>query len=756
MKKLILTFAISLFLQPLIFAQVIPEVVITDSTTLYEKLYLHIDRELYQPGDDVWFKSYLVSGVNHKPIPGFKNVYVQLISEKGEVVDSCLMLSAYGATNNDFHLPDTLPKGNYTIRCYTKYQQNFGEESMFHQKIAVAKTTDIPEFENHQKNTAIIAVSFLPEGGAFVLNAANNIAFKAIDENGRGIPVTGKIVDETGAEIVSYKSRYKGMGTFLLMPQEGKKYFAQIDGYPDFSYEFENPRFDGIALKYTSKEQEVQFTLSRNIKSNTAQNLILIVSQKGEELFREQIRMTGFQHPINIFKGFFPEGISKVTLLNEQENELAERLIYLQEPDEEAIKINLAKKIYQSRDSVIIEALYEGDSISTGISLAVVSENYFSQGGRSQSMKSYLLLDSELKGPLESPADYFFDSEEITSNEKLDLIMLVNGWRSYYWDDLQNYFGKPLPGWDNSGLTIKGQIKNLFGKNWVENGTVELGPFSRDFLILKDTTDEQGRFSFDRLYLPDSALIMLNAKNSKGRNKVEFINENPEVFDSRIRLAELNKTTGDIHFTNQFYEASYNRHLAEREFELEQGTILLKDVEVTAEKWKTPTIVAAAYGDPDRGYELSDTDRDYYNILKYLHIEVPGVYVFDDKVRLSMAKKSPKIFVDGIKEDLEILRFMSMKDIAKVEIYNPSRLRAFINMKTNNPFKHDPDGGVISILTTRGFGSFDDTFIRPIQGRITPTFTGFKQAREFYSPQYPLVNDSINKPDQRPTLFWEP
>ena len=80
-------------------------------TTLYEKLYLHIDREMYSPGDDVWFKSYLVSGINHKLIPGFKNVYVQLVTDDGRIIDQQVMLSIYGVSNNDFHLPDTLPTG---------------------------------------------------------------------------------------------------------------------------------------------------------------------------------------------------------------------------------------------------------------------------------------------------------------------------------------------------------------------------------------------------------------------------------------------------------------------------------------------------------------------------------------------------------------------------------------------------------------------------------------------------------------------
>jgi hypothetical protein len=52
----------------------------------------------------------------------------------------------------------------------------------------------------------------------------------------------------------------------------------------------------------------------------------------------------------------------------------------------------------------------DNDTLNSSFSLAVVNEDYFSQGGISQSMESYLLLDSELKGSLESPANYFIDN----------------------------------------------------------------------------------------------------------------------------------------------------------------------------------------------------------------------------------------------------------------------------------------------------------------------------------------------------------
>lgn len=38
----------------------IPDLV---NDAVYEKVYLHIDRENYAPREDIWFKVYLVSGI---------------------------------------------------------------------------------------------------------------------------------------------------------------------------------------------------------------------------------------------------------------------------------------------------------------------------------------------------------------------------------------------------------------------------------------------------------------------------------------------------------------------------------------------------------------------------------------------------------------------------------------------------------------------------------------------------------------------
>ncbi|TAE46327.1 MAG: hypothetical protein EAY69_08970, partial [Cytophagales bacterium] len=73
-----------------------------------------------------------------------------------------------------------------------------------------------------------IDIQFMPEGGEALTNIDHKIAFKAVNEFGKGADVEGFIVDETDTEIVKIKSFHQGMSAFVINQKENKTYFAQI------------------------------------------------------------------------------------------------------------------------------------------------------------------------------------------------------------------------------------------------------------------------------------------------------------------------------------------------------------------------------------------------------------------------------------------------------------------------------------------------------------------------------------------------
>jgi hypothetical protein len=540
------------------------------------------------------------------------------------------------------------------------------------------------------------------------------------------------------------------MGKFMMMPQEGKRYFAMIDDYPDFNFQFEQAAPDGICLNYKPDGNYLLFTLSRNLKTMVPEKYVLKASHKGIELFYSQITMTEFQHAQRLFKGLFPLGMSKITVLDQQNNSVAERLVFVQNKDDKAIQLDVNKEEFKTREKVKIDVtslLPQSDTITSTLSVSVVHEDYFSSTGNNQTIESYLLLDSELKGAVESPASCFIDENDISADEKLDLVMMINGWRSYYWNDLEKYRGLELPGWADYGLSLKGNVIKQWGGKPVEDGKVVIGPFSGSFLFEETRTDNNGYFSFDKLYLKDNAKIMINAQSNTGNKRNDILLEPQYKLDSLISSENLKNICADINIPLKFYRENYYRQIAETEFQVKSG-ILLDEIQAIGNK-VTGDGHFRLYGEADISLVVLEEDIErYFNILDYLEGRVAGVVVTGEDVRIRGAARNPLLIVDGIDTDWSDMRNIPMGDIDKIEILKTGF--------TTSVYGSRGADGVIAVLTKMGKGEWENNWVRTVHGRITPTVKGFQQPREFYSPKYSMDNINDARPDKRPTLLWNP
>lgn len=103
-----------------------------------EKIHLHIDRGVFVPGDTVWVKAYLVHATFHTRIEISRYVLVELINPLDSLISRVkLRVNGEHSFNGYIPLPYQLPDGRYTLRAYTSYMMEEGEESFFQRKISV-------------------------------------------------------------------------------------------------------------------------------------------------------------------------------------------------------------------------------------------------------------------------------------------------------------------------------------------------------------------------------------------------------------------------------------------------------------------------------------------------------------------------------------------------------------------------------------------------------------------------------------------
>lgn len=103
-----------------------------------EKVYLHIDKPYYNMGDTLWFKSYLLDGVNLTASKLSGLLYIELNNDSAEVVRRICVPVKDGLSWGQIPLPKTIfREGGYTLRAYTNWMENFGGDYVFSQRLYI-------------------------------------------------------------------------------------------------------------------------------------------------------------------------------------------------------------------------------------------------------------------------------------------------------------------------------------------------------------------------------------------------------------------------------------------------------------------------------------------------------------------------------------------------------------------------------------------------------------------------------------------
>ncbi|RZA02986.1 MAG: hypothetical protein EOP47_04885 [Sphingobacteriaceae bacterium] len=110
----------------------------------FEKLYVQTDKPAYLQGDTIRLKAYLLNGDYRSPSALSGILYVELNNEAGNNIKRMMLPVSEGLAWADMALDTAVKQGNYTLRAYTNWMQNFGEDYIFKKKITVSGHQDNP------------------------------------------------------------------------------------------------------------------------------------------------------------------------------------------------------------------------------------------------------------------------------------------------------------------------------------------------------------------------------------------------------------------------------------------------------------------------------------------------------------------------------------------------------------------------------------------------------------------------------------
>jgi len=749
-----------------------------------EKIHLHTDRDLYIPGEKIWFKAYVVDAHSHL-YPNFiqkeyeeldgdytlsdnysQYVYAELISPANTLVSRVMIAQTEGMFYGYLPLSDIVPEGDYTLRAYTRYMENMGDDYFFRKNIRIGNLSSVKNQQQQtvqssrttQEEQAGFDVSFFPEGGNLPEGVFSKVAFKAINKSGYPEIISGTLTDDTGAEITSVKTRHAGMGILDYLPEAGKRYFLKCRNENGLEKQFELPLSNPYtyALAASQDNNNLHIEVKRSVQAPVIP-CYLLAHCRGTVLYFSE--WDNEEEGIIFDQEEFPAGVIQFVLFNREMNPLSERMVFSNNDANTGVGFVTDKDVYLTRDKIVAtlslpDSLFY--SVSGHFSIAVTDDHDIAVD-ETTTILSTLLLSSELKGYIENPAYYLRD------DVAMDLLMMTHGWRRYNVPEVlkgnREYPEFPFQMFQG----ISGQVKSRIFNAPVSDSEI--------LMMMKGggagvtSTDRNGFFDVSELEFPDSTTFYIRALDNRGRDNVKLTVDH-ESFPSLVYTPKSPTSiislpaaeTKDEPGIGVFMEKAEQR----AKFDEDIWMLQLQEVAITAlrkERKDNPRVQFWANKSSDVTITRSDIEKYQFSskyIGEMIRMLSPGVVLIDEKIvsirggTLDTGEDGKRaaapalLVIDGIvREDYGAWE-ISMNEVESVDVFKGASAAAF-GMRGAN--------GVVSITTRRG----KDATIIEKSNYVVYNPLGYQMPVEYYTPKYETLEAKRSAiPDFRTTVFWKP
>lgn len=476
----------------------------------HEKVYLHFDNTGYFQGETIHFKVYLIRTDTERLSDLSRVLYVDLLSPNGDVVAERKVNVTNGIGRGDFKLEDLLLTGFYEIRAYTRYMTNWGQNACFSRVFPIFKepkdpgdysnlTLDEFSFEKrmidrrsgHQegdstnvelekKNTRNgINISFYPEGG----NLVNGLESRV-----------GYIVKQKGKEIAR--------SSFYVTPTADNKTYVDFNTEDNTvsigqqgHYQLPAAEKEGVVLTLNATNDKI---ITADLKASPGvkdEYFGYVLMHNGMMKYSDIIQI-GEGQTLSFERDSLSEGVNQLTVFNSYGHIMAERMlfVYPHRFDGDSICVTTNTTILEPLKKVSFDIQARPYS---SLSFSAVDASTMT-GGKTGNIKTNLLLSSELRGYVANP-EYYFEADDSIHRAATDLLMLVQGWRRYDWQEMSGVtpLAKRQPLEDR--LALYGTVTSKKKKNKVEEATIKarMYDYIGNSMVGEFNLSEDGSYVFD-------------------------------------------------------------------------------------------------------------------------------------------------------------------------------------------------------------------------------------------------------------------
>lgn len=478
-----------------------------------EKLHIHFDKDTYLPGETVWMKAYLMS--DGRPSTVSKNLYFDWTDADGRLLMHSISPIMEGGASSYFKIPAWVKNGVVHVKAYTQWMLNFDNSFLYNKDIPVLMPVD-GTYPAPEK--MVITLSFFPEGGDLINGVSSILAFEALNQHNRPVPVSGVIKTAANTIVDSFYTDYNGMGMLRFKPLSGEHYIAYWADQSGASHTSPVPeaKSNGLVLHSDPYQgDQIHYKVERSADASSLTRIIVVGTINQKVVYRNGLVLENNKAEAILDASSLPSGVMQLTAFDHDLSPLAERVVFINNQKAYA-KIKLKKEAVslnkRARNEISIEI---PDSLVTNLSVSVTDAGLGYDS--SNNIFSDLLIAGDLKGNLPDAASML--SNPVNANERLNLLLLTHGWRRFNWESVVsgNYPELKYPR-DAGFLSVMGEIRN--GMNLDAQDSMALLMISRDRKkhVSKLPVDETGKFGQNGLIFYDSVQVVYRFNHSAKLN----------------------------------------------------------------------------------------------------------------------------------------------------------------------------------------------------------------------------------------------
>lgn len=395
-----------------------------------EHIYIQTSKNIYETGEDLWFKAWQLDARTFGLSALSQTLYVQLINKQDSIVWREKYLIEDGIVDGHIYIDEKLPAGDYFLEAYSRHSfYNDSTGNLSTRKIRIVDNIAHYSPYTHSVTNENLRFDVFPEGGNSVAGLPCRFAFKATNGKGYPVDVEGWLLQDKDT-VVNLKSIHDGMGKFSFIPLVDKTY--RIELKQGGTYPLTEIHTQGMTLNLSKQDDtHLEFIISQT--DGLSEQEIYLLGQLRGVICCAAIGRLKDNLKIKMPLTEFPyQGIAEFTLFDSSMLPVAERLVFVHPQKKLNISVKPEKDRYRIRQKATLKINVKdenGNPVKANLGISVFDAAYLASAD-GINIVNHCYLSSQIRGKIYNPA-YYFDEANKNREQALDLLLLTQGWRRY-------------------------------------------------------------------------------------------------------------------------------------------------------------------------------------------------------------------------------------------------------------------------------------------------------------------------------------